>query len=427
FDAVSAEYSTAVAKGMLDYALLSPAFAAEAGISLPHLHAAPVWWTDRTYQSPSWTILRETGVSVAAVHRSFVAVSARLCTCEDVMLDLQTLWKLSRLPQDWDVGALGEEDRPPTYAELSFTNVGKREFRSKLPLTIEHFAGGVEKTANAVREALRECWVSAAASILGRHTADMSDEPAAAPGAPAPPGPGQDLNQPSVDGSVESLDSGLQYDQWEQSAYGEKQRQGRALLDERVAAENLDGALPPLPPDGGEPAPAASRKQGIFDAAATLMSRQLRESTADSLVTFKDFFCKFDHPDDSGDSAFKLSLVMNPDFSGLKKTDPEYDPSAPREPVVVLEPSAEQVKELACGCIDQIVDSAARFPRPDAAGAGPAGPNLAPLGPCTVTEDDEIVNEVKADICAAIDKHYEMPAKLIELFDEFEVLLSGEK
>jgi len=257
FDAVSLEYSKAVAQSMLNYALRSPFYAASLSITPAHLTAAPCWWTDKTYQSHSWTILRSTGVAVANVHAAFVSIEHRLCTTEDVMLDLQTLWRLSRLPPDWEVNTLTTKDTnatrdeegnaivplPPTYSDLNFTNVGQIEFRDKLPMTIETFAGGVEKTANAVREALRECWVTAAGSILARHTKDIVDDPN--PVSDPAQQPPNGLEQPSIDGSLQSATSSVQYDNWQQS---NDPALGRTLLNERIAAENLDDDLPPPPP-----------------------------------------------------------------------------------------------------------------------------------------------------------------------------------
>ena len=388
-----------------------------------------------------------------------------LCTCEDVMLDLQALWEIQTLPADWEGSSLvnvNPDADPdalpqfPAYSKLNFTDVGHTSFRSKLPFTVTSFVSHVERRANEVREALRECWVSAAAAQITKHIETIREERGdTAMGLVdgdenSPHNGDHDPNKPStpplvVDAapSLTSLDSGAEYDKWYEETYGENnnkngadESQGQRLLNQRIAAENLL----PQPPQNSisdeinnrPPPPVVNRVNGIFDAASTLMSRQLRTSTEESLYAFADFFERFSLPDDSGDSAFSLSLKINEDYQGIKKDDPEYDPNAPRDPCVRLDPSIDEVKDQATACIDQIINAGQNFPRPDSL-FNPTipVPNFFPrntsLGPCTVTEDDDVVLLVKEQVCEAIDKHFEEPQKLVAKYDEFYTLLNGEK
>ena len=157
-----------------------------------------------------------------------------------------------------------------------------------------------------------------------------------------------------------------------------------------------------------------SHVNGILNAAATLMSRHLRGTCEESLLSFADFFDRFEHPHASEDSAFKLHLRINDAFK-------------PGQPVVRLEPSLEKLQEAACSCIEQIVLSAQRFPRADA-GVLPPLPDLtsAHLGPCAVVMDDQLVGQVQTRVRNAIAHHFARPAELVAEFNEFTQLLSGE-
>ncbi|GMI06146.1 hypothetical protein TrVE_jg2421 [Triparma verrucosa] len=443
FDQVSRDYTVAVARGVVDYLIKDPSMAASLNINLEHLRACPSWWTNGHYESHSFRVLRQTGVSMQRVQEAFVSVQERLCVCEDVMLDLEKLWVWQRMPGDWegshlmDVDPEADPDQaqlPPTYEQLNFTDVGQLSFRAKLPFTISSFHSHVERRANEVMEALRECWVGAAGGIVGAHIEmlreEVGDTALGVSLEPDPENPNEaGLAQPSVQ-SLQSQDSGEEYDKWYDETYNKSE--GKDLLDERFRSEGLNDDLSQgeddiLPRTSGE---KFSRVRGIFDSASTLMSRQLRGSTENSLKTFSDFFLRFSDPDDSGDSAFSLRLKMNDKFHVLKKTDPEYDPEAPLPPIVIIEPSLEEIKDQACSCIDQIISAAQKFPRPDThfTPASPMNfvPNSDALGPCTVTEEDEIVLLTKDIVCNAIDAHFAAPDELVAKFTDFHSLLSGE-
>ncbi|GMH62428.1 hypothetical protein TL16_g03470 [Triparma laevis f. inornata] len=443
FDQVSRDYTVAVARGVVDYLIKDPNQAASLNINLEHLRACPSWWTNGHYESHSFRVLRETGVSMQRVQEAFVGVQERLCVCEDVMLDLEKLWVWQRMPGDWEGSHLmdvdlasdpAEAQLPPTYEQLNFTDVGQLSFRAKLPFTISSFHSHVERRANEVMEALRECWVGAAGGIVGAHIEmlreEVGDSALGVSLEPDPENPNEaGLAQPSVQ-SLQSQDSGEEYDKWYDETYNKNE--GKDLLDERFRSEGLNDDLSQnaediLPNTSGE---KFSRVRGVFDAASTLMSRQLRGSTENSLKTFSDFFLRFSDPDDSGDSAFSLRLKMNDKFHVLKKTDPEYDPEAPLPPVVIIEPSLDEIKDQACSCIDQIISAAQKFPRPDThfTPASPMNfvPNSEALGPCTVTEEDEIVLLTKDAVCNAIDGHFAAPYELVAKFADFHSLLSGE-
>ena len=512
FDEVSREYTVAVAKSMVDYVIRDPSVAISLNIDPDHLKATAEWWTNRyearaatcsctlairrrfnlgltlatlpsiilivasrrEYQIFDWKVLRQTNVSMSAVQKSFVDIQTRLCTCEEVMLDLQALWEIQRLPSDWEGSALVDVDAnnpapdPPTYCELNFTDVGQYAFRAKLPFTIDSFYSHVERRANEVREALRECWVSAAAVHISKHVENLRaevgdaalgvslDQPVPQPqdgeqftpsnvGVASASVPGgsvsQSLNQNSI-GSIQSMDSAEEYDKWYDKTYNNDagsnveatSETGRQLVEERFIREGLNSGLPLLQDENNEQSSQAnnfSRVKGIFDASSALMSRQLRDSTERSLETFTNFFLRFGEEGDSGDSAFTLKLKLNEDFHALRKTDPEYNPEAPMDPVVVLEPSLEEVKEQACACIDQIMIAAQQFPRPDSHYTPTAPlnfvPNSDPLGPCTVEEDDIEVVHAKKQICDAIEHHFAAPSTLVEKFNSFYALISGEK
>ncbi|GMI46774.1 hypothetical protein TrCOL_g2001 [Triparma columacea] len=458
FDIVSSDYTEAVAKSMVDYAIRDPFVATKLSIDPADLKATAEWWTNREYQIYDWRVLRKTGVSVSSVQKSFVNIQTQLCTCESIMQDLQEMWEITRLPADWEVTCLVDVDPnnpnpdQPVFNELNFTDVGQNAFRAKLPFTIDAFFSHVERHAQEVREALQSCWIPACAHHISSHVESLRaevgdsalgvsfDDPVGQPqdGQEGSVGGNNSLMQPSI-ASQQSMDSGAEYDKWYDNTYNDGNKdddEGKRLLENRYALEGLNdpNMLPPNAPQTEDIAPVVtnfSRVKGVFDASSSLMSRQLRESTEKSIKSFADFFLRFALPDDSGDSAFILKLKLNENFSCLRKTDPEYNPEAPVDPVVVLEPSIEDIKEQACACVDQIVFASQKFPRPDHSYT-PATPlNFTPssddLGPCTVQEEDDCVIVAKQNICDSIDEHFANPETLIEKFSTFAPLLSGEK
>ena len=94
FDEVTTEFTQAVAKAMVKYEIKNPKNAKNYGIDIDHLNASAEWWTNKQYQIYDWRVLRITGVNVESVQGAFINVQNCLCTCEDVMLDLQTLWEI---------------------------------------------------------------------------------------------------------------------------------------------------------------------------------------------------------------------------------------------------------------------------------------------------------------------------------------------
>lgn len=179
----------------------------------------------------------------------------------------------------------------------------------------------------------------------------------------------------------------------------------------------------------------------VVAAASMLMSRQLRGSCEESLLSFAAFFQRFANPAASGDSAFKLQLKLND----------EYKPGSD-SPLVVIEPSMERLQQMVCTCIDQIVRATQKFPRVEsgldadgaeggggAGGAAPAPP--APdagfsrafmlkasqyLGPCTLALDDEMVLRVKQVVQEEIKRHWEKPSNLVDEYNLFAPLASGQ-
>ena len=450
FDIVSREYTEAVARSMVNYAIRDPSAAANLNIDPAHLRAAAEWWTNREYQIYDWRVLRNTGVSVTSVQKSFMNVQTQLCTCESIMQDLQEMWEVTRLPANWEGTCLVDADpsnsnpEQPVFNELNFTDVGQNTFRSKLPFTIDAFYSHVERHAQEVREALQSCWIPACTYHISSHVANLRAEVGdSALGVSLDDSVGQPQDrqmepaasfmQPSIT-SAPSIDSGAEYDQWYENTYNDNEH-GKRLLENRYAVEGLNNpnSVPRNVVEEGVAPPLAnfSRVKGIFDASSTLMSRQLRESTENSISTFSDFFMRFALPDDSGDSVFVLKLRINEGFTCLKKSDPEYDPKAPLDPIVVLEPPLEELKEQACSCVDQIVLAAQKFPRPDQSFAPSSPLNFKPsnddLGPSTVQEEDDCVIIAKQKICDSIDHHFALPSTLIGKFSAFHSLLSGEK
>ena len=441
---VASDFVYSVARSMVEYELRDSIACGQLEISRQHLDAAPCWWCNPSYTLPEWRVLRETGVPRANVHRAFHLMERRLCIAEAVMLELQDLWCDGMLPADWDKGTHGGDEarEPCAYSALLLTDVSTTLFRRRLPMSLEAFCSHVERRANSVREALKECWIAAAAGRISEHLErlrqmGMLEETNAAADATASLGEAISGDK----GGFGVLDNAEEneFDSWWDDNYGSADHlraedqlaasangdgaaaENDALLKRRMQIEGLeskskggkhgDPSTQQLGP-GGAP---HSHVNGILDASATLMSRHLRGTCERSLESFADFFDRFGHVHASEDSAFKLHLRLNDNFK-------------PGQPVVRLEPSLEKLQEQACACIEQIVLSAQRFPRSD---AGVLPPLVSVdvtkhLGPCAVVMDDELVGQVQKRVRDAIALHFKRPAELVAEYNDFAPLLSGE-
>lgn len=154
-----------------------------------------------------------------------------------------------------------------------------------------------------------------------------------------------------------------------------------------------------------------------------MVHRPIKVSSRPCRLTFApcwqvaEYFEKFGTSVFETDCALILQLRVNREYADAG------------DAVVCLHPSLEDIQSQACLFIDHMVGMGQRFPRVDARVAQALSfRNRSPefLGPCTVSVDDEVVQQVKARIKAAVRRHWEQPSALARQYQEFATLLSGE-
>ncbi|RHY32869.1 hypothetical protein DYB32_002144 [Aphanomyces invadans] len=121
-DEVNTDYTTAVARAMVQYALLDERQAATLGIVPSYLHAASQWWTNDMYTSFAWRVLRQTHVNRDTVKESAEYVEVFLHTADPALLALQAQWILEGPPAEWETSAR-ELHKPGTSSPLSMPSI----------------------------------------------------------------------------------------------------------------------------------------------------------------------------------------------------------------------------------------------------------------------------------------------------------------
>ena len=249
-------------------------------------------------------------------------------------------------------GAGGGKE-PVCFSDLLFTDVSTPFFRQRLPLALDQFTSHIERKANNVRDTLKEHWVQAASTKLTsalqvmREENSFEEDDEQAP----PPDYENDDNPLGVNATDYANDEDAEFDDWYNEHYGNEDGNapaaGGAVITGDPAADALvrkrlasDGLYPPNSGGGGDDAEyndinaGAMTEKSVVAAASMLMSRQLRSSCEESLMTFAAFFKRFANPAASGDSAFKLQLKLNDDYQAGSKV-----------PLVVIEPSMDRLKQ----------------------------------------------------------------------------------
>ncbi|KDO23984.1 hypothetical protein SPRG_10681 [Saprolegnia parasitica CBS 223.65] len=384
FDAVYATYNTAIARAMLQYDLLEESHAARLGILPAYLHATPKWWSDETYQSFQWRVLRETGVDATVIRDSAEYIEVFLHTADPAMLALQTQWLHEGPPPDWEI-----RDNPfVPYHELLFTDVLTPAFRSSLPRTVPNFVDHISRRVDAVKECLRTYWIPASAMKVDAFLPLSPDAPVRDPRGDLP------LPEPlhaSANGSPGAA----------------------KLFANRVALEGLDGrsvlkaSADTLVEDDLF---RFNHHIGVLNAASVLMSRQLRETVDASVLAFQAFFEQFSTPALDGEPALILSVqCFESPGAGF-----------------ALDPPADAMETTLLHCVGMLVDAVAIFPRIDSHTSVPVRiRNKASLGPCTLGTGDPFVLSAKHAVRHALQRHLRDPEDVLARFSPFLTLLDG--
>jgi dynein heavy chain len=423
------DYFKSVAQGVINYELESPRGAAALQLNKAHLSAEARWWTSDEYTVNEWRIMRETGIPHENVMSANQLMERQLCVTQASLTELQHLWMGGQLPADWNQSA-GSGDaatagdlKLDTYSSLLLTDVGTSGFRSSLPLMVENYTQHIERHCSMVREGLSEFWITAASEILSSHLRNLR--------ASLPNGEAEEEQLETEEDQPEQRP--LDYSQWfEESTPNQdgdgpdEDSQAAGVLNTRMEQEGL---MLGGDADGDDKMAVMftsnqdkDRVVGVLDAAAVLMCRQLRSTTEASVRTMVEFFERFDQKHASGDSAFVITLKLVE--SAPEDINSDEDACAQ----IRLDPSPEELQLAFANSINAVVKAAQQFPRVDPHITPPLEkPSSAHIGPCALTEEDELVLEAKKRVAAAVERHLIPPIALLENFKQFAPLLKGEE
>ncbi|KAF0700736.1 Aste57867_8791 [Aphanomyces stellatus] len=381
-DEATTDYTTAVARAMLQYDLLDDRRAAALGIVPAYLHAAPVWWTSDEYATFAWRVLRETHVPRAAVRESAEYVEVFLHTADPALLALQAQWLDEGPPAEWESHD-GVAWVP--YAQLLWTDVQSPSFRSSLPRTVPSFVEHMTRRVEVVKDCLRNFWVAASAKKV-------------------------DAFLPPVDTKPKSTSA--------TTTTTKTDDKGRLLWEKGTHTNHATAATTNASHGGVDDSDVLVEDDlfqynhhiGVLNAASVLMSRQLRSIVDASVASFLCFFQECSG--ENGQAALLLDVVV----CGLDAVGR----------VARLDPPASVVQERILACVTLLVEAASVFPRIDAQTSIPSRiRNKAVLGPCTLTSDDAFVVTTKKKIAAEMARHLDRAQHVLDAVAPFEALLDG--
>ncbi|KAF1778948.1 Dynein heavy chain [Phytophthora cactorum] len=398
FQEVYADYYETVARSMLSYDLLDANTCLKMNIYPPFLQAEQKWWTDETYQSDAWRVLRHTGVNSDRAEVARSRIQQNLFAINPVTFALQEQWIMETPPSEWEMSPNGGG---ATFSTILFVDVHSREFRATLPKTVDHFVDAISKRADLVKDCLKTCWVAAAAKR--RSQWHKSIRYTVVPGVA-----GAVKATPSIRASPSKLKADPSRDHETHSK----------LLRGRMEFEGLTQKPPPNrqnSPNLNSEDPEAALYQnfaGVLDAAA-----KLEESVEASVNTFVGFIRQFSSPTFNGESAMLLAVDCTITSDGTVRPQDSF----------FIEPSPGALREKIASCVDIIVESSHGFPRID--GQTKIPPKLrsaATLGPSTMTLDDTFVVKAKNTLAELIAEHMHDPTEILALFQPFDYLINGE-
>ncbi|KAG6975592.1 hypothetical protein JG688_00002237 [Phytophthora aleatoria] len=107
FQEVYADYYETVARSMLSYDLLDANTCLKMNIYPPFLQAEQKWWTDETYQSDAWRVLRHTGVNSDRAEVARSRIQQNLFAINPVTFALQEQWIMETPPSEWEMSPNG--------------------------------------------------------------------------------------------------------------------------------------------------------------------------------------------------------------------------------------------------------------------------------------------------------------------------------
>ena len=432
-DDVRETFRVAAARATVEYDIKDPVEGQEIGIDVQSLYdgVGTVWWTNREYQAAEWRILRHTGVDGNWVMRSYRRLESTLCNVLPIMVQLQHLWDHSSLPQPWWDSVTSNMDRC-TYSRLLLTDVGQPRFRNRLPVTIDDFSNQIERHCEEIREALIEYWLASSGAMLRLYETQhfteeslnnqvVSDE---AGDLLSEADIGEIRGNIDEDGPFKSFIDKNPTNARDRTVQNRVEFEG---LDTASAADYSVGSDRRRQTPAGIPASLGRNKATrMMDCAAVLMSRQLRETCENSLMSLTQLFEQLSEPNRKA-----LYCIFVIDLKLRKKTrkDITTDFSEPVE--VCLQPDADAVRASLSASVRQIVGSSRDFPMVDqgnASNRGGAGTRAGKkLNDSSVAFSDFIVQDTVSRLHDAVSKFFEGPTKLLDEFEALSELLNGQE
>ncbi|RHY79718.1 hypothetical protein DYB31_000809, partial [Aphanomyces astaci] len=385
-DEANVDYTAAVARAMVQYALLDDRQAATMGIVPSYLHAASQWWTSDLYSSFKWRVLRQTHVNRDAVKECAEYVEVFLHTADPALLSLQAQWLLEGPPAEWEVPLLcclnlcSRDGLPWTpYAQLLWTDVQSPSFRASLPRTVVSFVDHMTRRVEVVKDCLRTHWITSSAKKVD---ACLPPVVAVTPSSiinPASPSSKPQNGMKLASGGHQSGLSSFRSMHSHQPNHPHHRHAVTTTDDDNDVLVEDDLFL-------------YNHHIGVLNAASVLMSRQLRSNVDASVTAFLEFFdqCAQDY----GEAILALEVVCTSTSKASTTGDLHL---ASGSAFVRLDPPAVPARIR----------------------------NKAVLGPCTLTSDDSFVVASKKQIATAMTTHLAQAGRVLDAFVPFQVLLDG--
>lgn len=421
-------YSYSAARASAECLLLDPLEARNAGINLAKAKDQTAYnsWVTVDYQVREWRVLRMTGVNAKELSRVKKLCQRIICSSLPIMLTIQATWLNSSPPSSWweDMKASNRH----SYSAFLFTDLSDSAFRSRLPLTLAEFLSHIDVYSKGIREGLTEFWLTEVGNKLHEHVASLSPGDCKAAINDEYASEVQDRLEAELsvesgsavdENSLEQLASKALDQRLKFELPQPKQAAGNTVSDQPISHQNMK---------------SRSKAARLIDAAAVLLSRQLRSISESSLKSFSDLFERLNNPISADYAVFVINIRVRK----VSTKEVTSDFSAPVE--VCLQPDISEIKAAMGQCVNIILAAGKDFQRPENLsiyGTGFGGQNHAfiadylnanhhrRLNSCMMSRKDEVVVDTIARINAAVEKFFQGPHFLLNKFSSVEELLSG--
>lgn len=428
--AIEYAYSLIAARASVESTLLDPMESCSMGISLSRLRdtCERDLWINQEYQVAEWKLLRQTGIDRGHVNQMFMISESLICSFLPIMLNIQSIWMKNTLPLSW--WDTMKSSNKVNYCSLLLTDVNDSNMRSKFPMTIPEFLSHVDVYSKSVREGLTEFWLTEVGNRLSKYIANMTVT---------------DGKCTYMDDDDLVLNDVLQnsfiIDEKESSSIDMKSLSQTAMAN-RIAFE-MGGTThtitsthkPNKAIDTRKKIKIASKAEKCLDAAAVLLSRQLRCMCESTLNSLTDLFEKLLNPITAQYSILIVTLKAR------KLSTKEFAIDFNDSMEVCLQPDVSDTKAALVQCVKILIASCRDMQRPEnmnlfSSTIGGANHHMLVeflrtnhsrrLNACSVSFSDEIVSHCIHRMNSALDAFCEAPQQLLANFEVLNEVLSGQ-